>query len=268
MERRKGLAEKKKLFFIGVLFLNLVLISNSVVLKNNRSILQNIFHSFFSPFQIVFQKSVDFISSELRSYVFLKNSFKKFREIKKKQSLLKYENYILRKKLEDFESLNEAKKIFDKFIDADLISIDSNFPLSGGFINKGSILGVKKNMVVLNNDMELVGKIVEPVTFFSSKVRFITNSVGGIGAYIDKNKMEGLLKGNNSRNCSFNYLIENKPVTVGDLVVTSGTDLIYPPYLKIGNVVKIEKKVLVQNVIVKPFFIEKSIKKLFLIKND
>lgn len=268
MDRRKGLAEKKTAFFIGILFLNLVFISNSVLLKNNRSILQNIFHSFFSPFQIVFQKSVDFISEEFRSYIFLKNSFKKFREIKKKQSLLKYENYILKKKLEDTEFLNIAKSKFEKFVDADLISIDSNFPLSGGFINKGSFLGVKKNMVVLNSDMELVGKIVEPVTLFSSRIRFITNPVGGIGAYIDKNKLEGLLKGNNSKFCSFNYLIENKPVAEGDLVVSSGTDLIYPPYLRIGKVVKVEKKVLVQKVVVKPFFVEKSIKKLFIINND
>ena len=84
---------------MGILFLNLILISTNVILKNKKSLFQNIIGFMTSPFQIGFQKTVDFISDELNHYVFLKNSYEKYCEMKEKYTRLKYENYFLKKKL-------------------------------------------------------------------------------------------------------------------------------------------------------------------------
>ncbi|MEN8223189.1 MAG: rod shape-determining protein MreC [Acidobacteriota bacterium] len=268
MDREENRSQKKIAIFLLILFINLILISNSVVLKNNKSILQNTLHLIAYPFQSLFLKGSDFITSRLNSYVFLKNTYKKFITMKKKQSALIYENYLLKKELNNFNFSKKVREKYNQLLTADVLSIDSGFPYSGAIINKGYFSGIKKNMVVVNDKMELVGKIVEPISMFSSKVRFITNPIGGVGAYIEKNKLEGLLRGNNTNICSFNYLIENKPVEEGDIVVTSGTDEIFPPYLKIGVVIRTEKKVLIQNVVVKPYFTGKSIKKLIVITNE
>ncbi|MCP5046077.1 MAG: rod shape-determining protein MreC, partial [bacterium] len=142
-------------------------------------------------------------------------------------------------------------------------------PSSNVSIDKGSGDGIVKDMIVLNSEGELVGKTVEPISFFSAKVRLITSATGGIGAYIDqKDKLEGLLTGTDSPLCNFKYLIENKPVSEGDRVITSGTDRIFPPYLPIGKVVKVEKEYLTQTIEVEPFFIKRSIKQLIIITND
>lgn len=268
MDREENRSQKKVAIFLLILFINLILISNSVVLRNNRSILQNALHLIAYPFQTVFLKGSDFVSSKLKSYVFLKNTYKKYISMKKRQSALIYENYLLKKELADFNFSKKAREKYSQHLIVDILSIDSGFPHSGAIINKGYFSGIKKDMVVVNEEMELVGKIVEPISMFSSKVRFITNPIGGVGAYIEKNKLEGLIRGNNTNLCSFNYLIENKPVEEGDIVVTSGTDEIFPPYIKIGVVIRIEKKVLIQNVVVKPYFTAKSIKKLIVITND
>ena len=268
MEREENRSQKKTAVFLLILFINLILISNSVVLRNNRSILQNALHLIAYPFQSAFSIGSDFISGNFRAYIFLRGTYKKFRSLKAKQSSLRYENYLLKKELNDLNFSRKAREKFDRFFIADVISIDSGFPYSGAIIDKGYFSGIKRDMVVVNENMELVGKIVEPVSMFSSKVRFITNPIGGVGAYIEKNKLEGLLKGNNTAQCNFNYLIENKPVTAGDIVVSSGTDMIYPPYLLIGEVISTEKKVLVQHVVVRPYFISKSIKKLIVMINE
>lgn len=268
MEREENRSQKKITIFLLILFINLILISNNVVLKNNRSILQNTLHLIAYPFQAVFLNGTDFISRKFKSYVFLKNTYRKLVNMKKKQSVLKYENYLLKKALNDMDFSKKAREKFKQLLTADIISIDSGFPYSGAIIDKGYFSGIKRDMIVVNIDMDLVGKIVEPISMFSSKVRFITNPIGGVGAYIEKNKLEGLLKGNNTGECSFNYLIENKPVEAGDTVITSGTDKIFPPYLKIGEVVKTEKRVLIQNVVVKPYFTSKPIKKLIVINNE
>jgi len=264
--QQNGISTERKTFIlVGVLFLNLILISTNVVLENRKSLLQNILGSLASPFQIGFQKTVDFFSYELQHYVFLKNAYERYARMKDKQYQLKLENYYLRRQIENQAFLNKAKKLSKNFIEADVVSVDRNFPLNSVIIDKGSRNGVKSEMIVLNTDSELVGKIVEPITPFTAKVRLITSSVGGVGAYLSKNKLEGLLTGDNSSICIFKYLIENKPVLIGDQIVTSGTDEIFPPFIPIGKVVHIEKEYLIQNVYVKPDFLGKSIKKLLII---
>jgi len=261
--------ERKIIILVAVLFLNLILVSTNVVLKSRKTLFQTVIGSIVSPFQIGFQKTVDFVSRELTRYVFLKNNFKKYRALKKKYTQLKYENYLLKKKIIDQDFITGVKKKRSDFIKVDLISIDSNFPLAGIQINKGSKDGILKDMMVLNGSGELVGRIVEPITLFSAKVRLVTSSIGGIGAYIKTDKpeelLEGLLTGNNTSRCSFKYLLENKKVMVGDMVITSGTDKIFPAYLPIGKVVAVEKEYLTQEIHVEPFFIKKSIKQLIVI---
>lgn len=269
MSRNGDISTERRYFvLVAALFLNLVLVSNHVVLKNQRTLFQSIIGIIVSPFQIAFQETVDFFSHEFNHYVFLKDSFEKYHEIKKKYTRLKYENYLLKRELVDQEFLNRVNTDQYQFIEADVVSIDRNFPLNSLMINKGSGDGVFKDLIVLNEAGELVGKIVEPVSPFSSKVRLITSSVGGVGAYIDKNKLEGFLTGDNTAICRFKYLIENKPVSKGDLIVTSGTDEIFPPYIPIGRVVRTQKEYLTQKVDVKPFFIEKSIKQLIVVQKE
>ena len=115
-------------------------------------------------------------------------------------------------------------------------------------IDQGTRAGLAENDVVLNTDAELVGKIVRPLTAFSAQVRLITSSIGGTGAYIESNMLEGLLKGDNRAECSFQYLLANKPVQLGDKVITSGSDLLYPNYLPIGKVTRIDKDYLTQKI--------------------
>jgi len=260
--------ERKVSILVTVLFINLILVSTSVVLENQKTLFQSIVGAVVSPFQIAFQKTVDYISYQLRHYVFLKDTYKKYAELEKKHTELIYENYLLKRKINDQQFLDELKVKRTNFVKADSIAIDMNFPLSSIIINKGTSDGIRKDMIVLNTKGELVGKIVEPISIFAAKVRLITSSIGGIGAYVDADRLEGFLTGNNSTLCSFKYLIENRSVNSGDLVITSGTDRIFPPYIPIGKVVNVEKDSLTQKIDVEPFFIKTSTKQLIVIAND
>jgi cell shape-determining protein MreC len=96
----------------------------------------------------------------------------------------------------------------------------------------------------------------------------ITSSIGGTGAYIESNMLEGLLKGRDGQDCDFQYLLANKPVLPGAIVLTSGTDLIYPNYLPIGKVITVEQDYLTQKISVRPFFVEKPLKKLVILPHE
>lgn len=260
-------SERKIIILVVILFFNLILVSTNVVLEGEKTLFQQMVGTVVSPFQIAFQKSVDFVNRQLKHYVFLKDTYVKFRDLKKKHLLLKYENYLLKRKIADVEFLENLKTEHKNFIKADVISIDRNFPLNSIQIDKGTGDGIVKNMIVLNDQCQLVGKIVEPITPLSSTVRLVTSSAGGIGAHIKKNELEGLLTGNNTKICNFKYLVENMPVEEGDEVVTSGTDMIYPSGIPIGTVIKVKKEYLTKDIRVQPFFVKRSFKRLIVIKN-
>ncbi|MEI6614795.1 MAG: rod shape-determining protein MreC, partial [Chrysiogenales bacterium] len=246
----------------------LIMISSQIVLKNKQSLLQTIIANMIAPLQITFQKSSNFVSAELGRYFFLRGVFKKYQLLKKKDIDLKIENYSLKKQLRDLKIPGEFRKKIDRYIEAAVIAVDVNFPYGSLMIDQGLRAGLAENDVVLNSDAELVGKIVKPLTAFSAQVRLITNSIGGTGAYIEGNMLEGLLKGRDGPDCSFQYLLVNKTVLLGAIVITSGTDLIYPNYLPIGKVIKVEQDYLTQKILVRPFFVEKPMKKLVILSHE
>lgn len=261
-------AEKKSAVLVLILFINLLLISSQIILENKQSLLHTIIANMITPLQLTFQKSSAFISSELERYFFLRDVFKKHQSLKKKHMDLKIENYYLKKQLRDLHVVEAGVGKFAHFITANVMAVDVNFPYSSVMIDRGLQAGLAENDVVLNEDAELVGRITKPLTAFSAAVRLITSSIGGTGAYIESNMLEGLIKGHDGPDCSFLYLLVNKKVLPGVNVITSGTDLIYPGYIAIGKVIKVEQDYMTQNISVRPFFIEKPLKKLVVLSNE
>ena len=93
---RGGLStEKKSAVLVLVLFVNLILISSQIMLKNRQSLLQSVVANMVMPLQLTFQKASDFVSGELDRYFFLRGIFKKYQLLKKQQLDLRIENYAL-----------------------------------------------------------------------------------------------------------------------------------------------------------------------------
>jgi len=261
-------AEKKTPILFIILFLNLTLISSQIILRNRQTLLHSIVWNILTPFQVGFEKSTDFLSAQFKRYVFLKNSYQKYQGLRQRNLALKYQNYLLRRGITDQRFLQGAQVKFGAYLPATVISVDSNFPRHTLTIDKGQRSGVKENMTVVNPDGDLVGKVALPISPFTATVRLITSSIGGCGAYVGQNYLEGFFSGRNSNYGDFKYLLGNKPAQVGDWVQTSGTDLIYPPFLPIGKVVKIKKGYPDQFIEVRPFFIDKPVRQLIVIHHE
>jgi rod shape-determining protein MreC len=268
LDRNELSTEKKSLVLVIILFVNLILISSQIILKNKNSLLQTIIANMITPLQLTIQKSSDFVSSELYRYLFLRNVYKKYQLLKKQQIDLKIENYALKRQIRELNLPKGVQGKFPRFITATVIAVDVNFPYSSIMIDKGMNAGLAESDVVLNSDAELVGRVVEPLTAFSASVRLITSSIGGTGAYIEGNMLEGLIKGSDGPECRFQYLLAGRPVRRGARVVTSGTDLIYPNYLPLGKVTQIEPDYLTQKIVVRPYFIDKPLKKLVVLIHE
>lgn len=244
--------------------------SANIVVKDKRTLLEYSIGSIISPIQIAIFSTTDLIKSKWEKYFFSKNIYHKYKKTKQKIFELKKENYILNSKINHLTKklkINSIKSdLFRVVTKTKVISIDKNFSLNSLIINSGANDNVKKNMVVINEEFELVGKITDSITPLTSKVRLITSKIGGVGAHILSNEMEGFLTGNNNKICLFEYLIESKPIAVGNIVLSSGTGGIFPEKIPIGKVIKIKKGYLVQKIEVSPFFLNKPFNNLIIIE--
>lgn len=261
-------SERKAIIIVSVLFLNLILISSQIILKNRQSLLASVIANSVSPFQIAFQKTSDFVVHEFRHYIFLQNTYKRYQTLKRQYTEARYQNHVLKTEIRRLQALLQVReqRSMKNFFLVDCISVDQNFPYNTVIIGHGTREGIAENMTVLNLEGDLVGRTVDPISISSATVRLITSSIGGAGAYIGSGLLEGFLSGQDSPRCNFRYLMENKPVQNGDVVMTSGTDLLFRPYIPIGRVVEIEKDVLIPKIWVKPFFLDKPIKQLVLLR--
>ncbi len=260
--------ERKSAVLVLILFVDLILISSQIMLKNQQSLLQAAVANMVVPLQITFRKATDFVGGELQRYVFLRGVYRRHQKLQQKYVGLRVENVALRRELRDLRSLAGARGKFPHFLLAAVISVDINFPYAELTIDKGTRAGLVENDVVLNTDAELVGRIAKPLTPFSAQVRLLTSPVGGTGAAIEANMLEGLLRGRNGPECRFEYLLANKPVRVGDRVVTSGTDLIYPSFLPVGRVTAIGQDYLTQRITVRPYFVDKPVNRLVVLLHE
>ena len=103
-------SERKAFVVVFVLFLNLILISSQIILKNRQSLLANAVANAVTPFQIVIQKTSDFIIHEFRHYVFLKNTYKRYQTLKQKFTEVKYQNHLLKTDLHRLQALLQVRE--------------------------------------------------------------------------------------------------------------------------------------------------------------
>jgi len=101
-------------------------------------------------------------------------------------------------------------------------------------LNRGEHDRVRRNMPVITPE-GIVGKVVEvfPTT---SQVLLISDRDSGVGALLADTRTHGVVKGNGDPVPRLDYVVNDEKVHVGEMVVTSGEDRIFPKGLLIGTV--------------------------------
>ncbi len=101
-------------------------------------------------------------------------------------------------------------------------------------LNRGDHDRVRRNMAVITPD-GIVGKIVE-VFPNTSQVLLVTDRDSGVGALLAGTRTHGVVKGNGEPAPRLDYVVNDEKVHVGEEILTSGEDRIFPKGLLIGTV--------------------------------
>lgn len=125
-------------------------------------------------------------------------------------------------------------------IAARVIGYDPSNWVQAIIVDRGSKDGVKPGMAVLEND-GVVGQVVS-TSYGSSRVLLITDHGSGVDAIVQSNRARGVVEGSGSGLCKLLYVLVGEQVSVGDRVITSAMDGIYPKGLLVGVVSEIKSR--------------------------
>jgi len=113
-------------------------------------------------------------------------------------------------------------------------------PLFGTLnINLGENDGVHRNMAVISAN-GIVGQTME-TSPHAARVLLITDHNSGIDAIVQRTRARGIVEGALDGRCVMKYLKRGEDVEVGDVIVTSGLDGIFPKGILIGTVTHVTR---------------------------
>ncbi|RPJ82875.1 MAG: rod shape-determining protein MreC [Deltaproteobacteria bacterium] len=194
--------------------------------------------SIISPFQDAVTGSITFISGIWRHYFDLVSTAKENDALKKMLSQavekknqcveIELSNQRLRKFL-DFQ-----KTRMFQTVSAEVIGKDPSPWSKTVIIDKGQSDGIRKGCPVVVPE-GITGQVVSVSTYYS-KVLLIIDRNSAIDALVQRSRARGIIRGMSSEECTFHYVLRKNDIRVGDEVVSSGIDGVYPKGLRIGYV--------------------------------
>jgi rod shape-determining protein MreC len=105
------------------------------------------------------------------------------------------------------------------------------------YIDKGENAGITRDMAVMTSD-GIVGKVL--VVYPSvSQVLLISDQSSGVGVLLEKTRLQGVLRGTANGEVELERVMSDEQVPVGETVLTSGGDQIFPKGLPVGKVTKV-----------------------------
>jgi len=210
-----------------------------------------------APFQNMIVATSRFFSDIWEHYFFLVTVVDDNRALRRQLQEARALNHQLREASLSNERLRKLfdlqQKMTQPLIAAQVVGKDPSPWFQSVVLDKGSADGVDKGRPVLNPE-GVVGIVVEATAHYA-KVMLITDPNSAVDAVIQESRARGIIKGGASGYCVLNYVLRKHDVAVGDPVVSSGMDGIFPKGLPIGKVATIVKQEagIFQDVTVTPY---------------
>ncbi len=257
---------KKTLLFFAVIIFSLVLMTYQSRKGHTLSVdfissplngLHAISHSFTEavkrPFRMIALRERE--NSELRKKVIeLQLEAEKYREI-----------ILENKRLRELLGLRERGKNY--ITSAQVIARGTDNWMHTLLLDKGAKDGVAKDMAAVT-PLGLAGKITAASD--SSAYLLLLDDINFSAAVrLQGSRAEGVLSGTGSRKCIMKYVPFDDEVKAGDIVITSGLDMLFPPGIPVGYVAKVDGKAGggdFQNIEIRPFQDSAKLEEVVIVK--
>jgi rod shape-determining protein MreC len=208
-----------------------------------------------TPFERVLVWAQNSSTSLWHNYFYLRGVRAENRQLKQQIEEMRLEQVRLSEDAEQAHRLRQLLAFRETFIAK---PVPAQVIGSGGsdlsrivYIDKGTNDGIKRDFAVITAN-GIVGKVLE-VFPSVSQVLLINDQTSGVGAMLEKSRLQGVLKGTPDGDVVLQRVMSDEKVVPGDTVISSGGDRIFPKGLPIGTVSKVSPgKEMFLNIQVKP----------------
>jgi len=199
---------------------------------------------FIAPFQKTVTQSVQFFKNIWSHYFFLVSIAKENDNLKKainhatdknnKYREIEISNFRLR------NLLNFQKTMTNRVLVAKVIGQDPSPWFKTIIIDKGKADGIEKGLPVVVPE-GIAGQIID-ISYNCSKALLLIDQNSAVDVLVQRTRDRGLVKGQSDGRCLADYVLRKHDIKVGDTVISSGLDGVFPKGLRVGYVSEIVKR--------------------------
>ncbi len=240
----QDIRQRSGYLFLAVMLGLVLLISAQVNSRSGVPVLESVTSGIFSEVQRVLSGGVSGVRRLWSGYVGLRNLRAENEELKRQLAaagIASQEQRALADRARGLEKMLELRDRVDlRTTAAEIIGAAAMPDFRTLTIDKGTRDGLGPDMAVIA-PAGVVGRLVTP-SARSAKVQLLIDRNAAAGAIVERTRAQGVVVGGGgNERLQMQYVSEASDVAVGDVVVTSGIDGIYPKGFIIGRVETVEK---------------------------
>ena len=234
---------KSLVLLAGVILLQVLMLAVQIKRESQGRLIRVWTVGAVSPFERAGSSGFGWFRDAWRKYFALQNTTKENEQIRRENDALKLQVAQLEGKAAEADRLaillNFRKSHADvPMIAARVIGTGAGTASLMIQLDRGERDGIRKNMGVITPD-GVVGKIVEAYPN-ASQVLLLTDKESGVGAMLADSRIQSPVGGQGEPLLVMKYVPNDDEVNLGERVITSGMDRIFPRDLPVGTVAEIK----------------------------
>jgi rod shape-determining protein MreC len=238
-------AQQKAHWILAALLLAQIILmsSNARDPDSEQSVLRTWLMTPLSFVNKVVSGAVSWVSDGVASYVDLRGARAENQELRQQVEQLTAERNEAHERAAELDNLRRELALPARpeyrVLSANVIVRNPSLWFQRIMIDRGSLDGVKLNMPVTSAS-GVVGRVIAVGPNFAT-VQVITDKHAGVGAQLQVSRAMGVVRGiGEDGGCELKNIASNEGVEIGEAVITTGLDRIYPKGLLIGTVERID----------------------------
>lgn len=229
--------------FIAVTIAHIILISAQVNTRRGIPMLEAVTFGLFAEVQRGASSVIGTIRSGWEGYFALQ-------QVREENERLRRENGQLQIRLQEERALARQSRTLQELLElrqrveltttaATVIAGSASTDFRTITIDKGTGDGLRPDQAVIS-PAGVVGRVITP-TARAAKVQLLIDRNAAAGALVERSRAQGVVLGTGEDRLRMEYVSSAADVKVGDQVVTSGIDGIYPKGFIIGQIESLER---------------------------
>ncbi len=234
---------KSLVLLAGVILLQVLLLAVQIKRDSQGRLIRSWTVGAVSPFERAGSYGFGWFRDIWRHYFALRNTTKDNEELRRENDALKLQVAQLQGKAAEADRLALLLNFRQSHTDVPMVAARVIGGSAGTAsqtieLDRGERDGIRRNMGVITPD-GVVGKVVEAYPN-TAQVLLLTDKDSGVGAMLADSRIQSPVGGTGEPLLAMKYVPNDDTVSMGERVITSGMDRIFPRDLPVGTIAEIK----------------------------